>query len=64
MASPVYPLSPGDLSDEERALLSPLIPPAKPGGRPRSVEIRCILNGLLICATQWLCVGVWALPPR
>jgi transposase len=43
MASPVYP---SDLRDDEWALLSPLIPPAKSGGRPRSVQMRCILNGL------------------
>jgi putative transposase len=35
-----------DLSDQEWALLEPLIPSAKPGGRPRSVEMRQILNGI------------------
>ncbi len=43
MASHVYP---SDRSDDEWALLSPLIPSAQPGGRPRSVEIRRILNGI------------------
>lgn len=38
---------PSDLSDQEWTLLAPLIPAAKPGGRPRSVEIRLILNGIL-----------------
>lgn len=56
MASQVYP---SDLSDEEWVLLAPLIPPAKPGGRPRSVEIRRILNGLFYvlrsgCAWRYL----------
>src|ERR1051326_3762550 len=37
---------PSDLSDQEWTLLAPLIPAAKPGGRPRSVEMRHILNGL------------------
>ncbi len=46
MATPVYPLSPSDLSDDEWALLSTLIPSAKPGGRPRSVEVRRILTGI------------------
>jgi putative transposase len=35
-----------DLSDAEWAILEPLIPPAKPGGRPRSVDMRLILNGI------------------
>ncbi|HKW21262.1 MAG TPA: transposase, partial [Ktedonobacterales bacterium] len=43
MALPVYP---SDLTDAEWALLSGLLPPARPGGRPRSVNIRRIVNGL------------------
>lgn len=35
-----------DLSDQEWAILEPLIPPAKTGGRPRRVEMRQILNGI------------------
>jgi putative transposase len=35
-----------DLSDREWAILEPLIPPAKTGGRHRSVEMRQILNGI------------------
>jgi putative transposase len=34
------------LSDERYCLLEPLIPPAKPGGRPRSVDMRRLLDGL------------------
>ncbi len=34
------------LSDEQYCLLEPLIPPAKPGGRPRSVDMRRLLDGL------------------
>ena len=37
---------PSDLSDREWTLLAPLIPPAKPGGRPRKWEMRWILNGI------------------
>jgi putative transposase len=37
---------PSDLSEREWALLEPLLPAAKPGGRPRSVNLRCILNGI------------------
>ena len=35
-----------DLSDAEWAILEPLIPPAKPGGCPRRVNMRQILNGI------------------
>ena len=37
---------PSDLSDQEWALLEPLLSPAKPGGRPRSVDLREVLNAL------------------
>lgn len=38
--------SPWELSDREWALLEPLLPLAKPGGRPRTVDLRKILNGI------------------
>ena len=38
---------PSDLTDEQWELLSPLLPEAKPGGRPRSVDLREILNAIL-----------------
>ena len=34
------------LSGEQYALLAPLIPPAKPGGRPRTTDMRRLLDGL------------------
>src|SRR3954467_2908463 len=34
------------LSDEQYALLVPRIPPAKPGGRPRTTDMRRLLDGL------------------
>jgi putative transposase len=34
------------LSDEQYALLVPLLPPAKPGGRPRTTDMRRLLDGL------------------
>lgn len=37
---------PTDLSDEEWAILSPLIPPPKPDGRPCTYERREIVNGI------------------
>ena len=43
MVSHVYPT---DLSNQEWAVLAPLLPPAKTGGRPRSVDLRRILDGI------------------
>jgi transposase len=37
---------PTDVSDEQWELLQALLPPAKPGGRPRSVELRAIINAI------------------
>jgi putative transposase len=37
---------PSDLSDEEWAMLEPLIPSGKPGGRPRRVDMRAVLNAI------------------
>ncbi len=34
------------LSDDQYALLAPLIPPPKPGGRPRTTGMRRLLDGL------------------
>ena len=39
-------LYPSDLTDAEWAILEPLIPAEKPGGRPREVEMRAVLNGI------------------
>jgi putative transposase len=36
-----------DLTDIQRELLRPLIPDAKPGGRPRAVDLREVMNPLL-----------------
>ena len=38
---------PSDLTDEQWEVLGPLLPPAKPGGRPRTVELREVVNGIL-----------------
>ena len=45
-----------DLTNDEWAEVAPLIPPAKPGGNKRSVDIREVVNGLMyILSTgcQW-----------
>jgi putative transposase len=36
-----------DLTDEQWAILEPLIPPAKLGGRPRQVDMREVINTIL-----------------
>ena len=38
---------PSDLTDDQWAILEDLIPPAEPGGRPRSIDMREVLNTLL-----------------
>ena len=38
---------PSDLNAAQWRVLAPLRPPAKPGGRPRSVDRRAVLNGIL-----------------
>jgi putative transposase len=37
---------PSDLTDKQWQLVKPLLPPAKPGGRPRSTDEREILNAI------------------
>jgi len=57
---------PSDLTDEEWAVLQPLFPPPKRGGRPRTIDEREIMNGLLyILSTgcQWRQIPK-DLPPR
>ena len=36
-----------DLTDAQWARIAPLIPPAKPGGRRRSVNVREVVNAIL-----------------
>ena len=38
---------PSDLTDEQWKLIEPLLPPAKPGGRPRTTDLRQVINGIL-----------------
>jgi len=37
---------PTDLTDPQWDLIRPLLPEAKPGGRPRSVDLRAVLDGI------------------
>ena len=43
---------PSDLTDAEWQRIAPLIPPAKPGGRPRGVAMREVLNGIFYVARE------------
>ena len=57
---------PSYVTDEEWGHIAPLIPPAKRGGRKRSVDVREVVNGLMyILSTgcQWRAVPK-DLPPR
>jgi len=38
---------PTDLTDKQWQLIEPLLPKVKPGGRPRSTNMREVINGLL-----------------
>jgi hypothetical protein len=63
-----------DLSDAEWALIAPMIPPARRGGRPRDVNVREVLNGIfyvLWTVCQWKalpktfrrkapCITIWS----
>jgi len=44
MSEKVYP---SDMSDAQWKIICPLIPAAKPGGRPREAKMREIVNGIL-----------------
>ena len=57
---------PSDLTDEEWALVEPLIPPAKRGGNRRHVNMREVVNGLMYVLStgcQWRAIPK-DLPPR
>jgi transposase len=57
---------PSDVSDEEWAVLEPLIPPGKTGGNKRTVVLRQVVNGvmyILSTGCQWRYLPK-DLPPR
>src|SRR6516162_10777177 len=57
---------PSDLTNDEWALVAPLIPPAKRGGAKRTVDVREVMNGIMyILSTgcQWRALPK-DLPPR
>ncbi len=57
---------PSDMSDSEWALVEPMIPPGRRGGRPRGVNLREVLNAifyLLATGCQWQALPK-DLPPK
>jgi putative transposase len=53
MPNQIYP---SDLTDSQWNLIKELIPPAKPGGRPRNLDMRQVVNAilyLLVTGIQW-----------
>ena len=57
---------PSDLTDDEWAVIGPLIPPAKRGGNKRTVDVRAVVNGvmcILSTGCQWAALPK-DLPPR
>ena len=57
---------PSDLTDDEWAIIAPLIPPAKKGGNRRTVNVREVVNGVMyILGTgcQWSALPK-DLPPK
>jgi len=57
---------PSDLTNEEWALIEPLISPGKPGGGKRRVNMREVVNGLMYVLStgcQWRAIPK-DLPPR
>jgi transposase len=57
---------PSDLTDDEWALVEPLIPPAKRGGNKRHVDVREVMNGIMYVLStgcQWRAIPK-DLPPR
>jgi putative transposase len=58
---------PSDLTDGEWARLGPLIPAAKPGGRPRKTDMRSAMNAifyLLRTGCPWRYLPRDGFPPR
>lgn len=57
---------PSDVTEEEWQLVAPLLPPAKQGGRQRTVDLREVLNAvmyILSSGCQWRALPK-DLPPR
>ena len=58
---------PSDLTDAEWDRLAPLIPPASPGGRPRTTDMRSAMNAILYLlrtGCPWRYLPRDGFPPR
>src|SRR5271155_5601562 len=58
---------PSDLRDAGWARLAPLIPPARPGGRPRKTDMRAAVNAILYLlrtSCPWRYLPRDGFPPR
>jgi putative transposase len=55
------PLYPSDLTDAQWLRIMPLVPAAKPGGRPRSVGLRAVLDGIFYLSRAGC---AWRYSPR
>jgi Putative transposase of IS4/5 family (DUF4096) len=49
-----------DLTDAAWAWVAPVLPPARPGGRPRTTNLRAILNAIFYLLRDWLPVATVA----
>jgi len=58
MERPCYP---SDLSDKQWQIIAPLIPQAKPGGRPRVVDTREVINAIMYLVRSGC---AWRMLPR
>ncbi len=54
-------LYPTDLTDSQWELIKELIPPAKPGGRPRTLDMRRVINAILYVVVGGI---KWRMLPR
>ena len=67
MTTPTRTSSLTDLTDDPWHILQPLMPPAKPGGRPRAVDMRAIIHTILSLnrtGCQWDLLPHELLPKR
>src|SRR6201993_2278234 len=58
---------PSDLRDAEWTRLEPMIPPARPGGRPRKTDMRAAMNAILYLlrtGCPWRYLPRDSFPPR
>ena len=54
---------PSDLTDDQWSVLEPLVPPARPGGRPRKHDMRAVLDALFYHAPGVYVAGATARVP-